>query len=237
MSQIQLTIGQKIKEYRKVYNMTLKELADKINKSKSTLSKYESGEVSIDIETLLQISDALGIHIFQLLEPISKITHISPSVKKNNFFPETSQIHIYYYDGRNNRIRHGIIKMFHDTGTNSRQIILHNNIGERERRQGIEYFCNGEMTSYDTFTIFSFEQRNGIGNAYIYAYNPFGSTSMVNGILVGIFKNPIAPGAMKVILSSEEISEQEKLSQQLTFTKEDYKNFKKINMMIIDNQT
>ena len=40
LSNINIEIGKKIKNIRKGKNMTIQELADSINKSKSTVSKY-----------------------------------------------------------------------------------------------------------------------------------------------------------------------------------------------------
>ena len=46
MSKISIEIGNKFQQSRK---MTLDELAPAIHKSRATLSKYERGEISIDI--------------------------------------------------------------------------------------------------------------------------------------------------------------------------------------------
>ena len=55
MSEITEKIGHNIRVYRKKKNMTLVGLADAVCKSKSTISKYENGEVSVDIETMYDI--------------------------------------------------------------------------------------------------------------------------------------------------------------------------------------
>ena len=52
MEDIKIEIGKKIRIYRKKQKMTLDELAAVIYKSKATVSKYEKGEISIDISTL-----------------------------------------------------------------------------------------------------------------------------------------------------------------------------------------
>ena len=67
MSEISTSIGCSIRSFRKNRKMTLVELAKLINKSKATVSKYEKGEIVIDIETLYDIASALGLHIHQLL--------------------------------------------------------------------------------------------------------------------------------------------------------------------------
>ena len=65
---IRNVIGQRIRYYRKQKHYSLAEFALLINKSKSSLSKYERGEVSIDVETLIVIARNLEISVSQLLD-------------------------------------------------------------------------------------------------------------------------------------------------------------------------
>lgn len=67
MSELNREIGGLIRNYRKAKNLTQDELSEKICKSKSTISKYEKGEIAVDIETLYEIADAIGVHVEQLL--------------------------------------------------------------------------------------------------------------------------------------------------------------------------
>ena len=54
-------VGQRIKKYRKSRGYTIEQFSSMINKSKATLSKYENGTITIDIETLYEIAKALDI--------------------------------------------------------------------------------------------------------------------------------------------------------------------------------
>ena len=60
-------VGTNIKKYRLAYKMTLEELAKQIHKSKSTISKYEKGLISLDMATLEEISQVLKVAPSQLL--------------------------------------------------------------------------------------------------------------------------------------------------------------------------
>ena len=62
MSKITEHVGQRIRTCRKKKGYTIEEFSKMINKSKATLSKYENGSIAIDIDTLLDIAEALGIH-------------------------------------------------------------------------------------------------------------------------------------------------------------------------------
>lgn len=52
MSRINEHIGGRIRMYRKARELTLQQLADLIHKSRASVSKYENGEITLDVETL-----------------------------------------------------------------------------------------------------------------------------------------------------------------------------------------
>ena len=60
-------IGKKINIFRKKKGWTVQELGDAICKSKATVSKYEKGQISLDVDTLYDIAAALGVSPEQLL--------------------------------------------------------------------------------------------------------------------------------------------------------------------------
>ena len=47
---------------------TLQQLADKIHKSRASVSKYETGEIVVDVETLYDISRALNVELNALTD-------------------------------------------------------------------------------------------------------------------------------------------------------------------------
>ena len=49
MSEVSAQIGNQIRLIRKKRKMTLDDLSNAIHKSKSTISKYEKGEIAVDI--------------------------------------------------------------------------------------------------------------------------------------------------------------------------------------------
>lgn len=61
------TVGDKIRSARKSSGHTQEELSRKVGISRSTLAKYELGSISITVQMLYKISDALGTPVFDLL--------------------------------------------------------------------------------------------------------------------------------------------------------------------------
>ena len=68
MNEISIAVGGRIRLYRQMKKLTLMTLAEKIHKSKATLSKYETGDIVVDVETLFDIARALEIKPQQLLD-------------------------------------------------------------------------------------------------------------------------------------------------------------------------
>ena len=60
MNGINARVGARIRLYRRAKKLTLIQLSAMIHKSKATLSKYETGDIAIDVETLYDIAKALG---------------------------------------------------------------------------------------------------------------------------------------------------------------------------------
>ena len=54
-------------ELRKLHNMSQEELAEKINVSRQTLSKYETGESLPDIEKSKALADIFGVTVDDLV--------------------------------------------------------------------------------------------------------------------------------------------------------------------------
>ena len=62
-----VTLGKKLRAKRQAKHITLNEIAEKINKSVATVSKYEKGEIYISIDVLTEICKILNIDIASLL--------------------------------------------------------------------------------------------------------------------------------------------------------------------------
>ncbi|HHW95354.1 MAG TPA: helix-turn-helix transcriptional regulator [Mogibacterium sp.] len=60
-------LGNKIRSRRQSLKMTQSALAEKINKSVPTISKYEKGEVEIGLDILIDICRILKLNIYTLI--------------------------------------------------------------------------------------------------------------------------------------------------------------------------
>jgi len=77
-------IGEKIKEARSIKKMTQQELADLLHVSRSAISNWESERNYPDLDTLVQLSDILGISLDKLLrEDKIMVKNVSDEQRKN----------------------------------------------------------------------------------------------------------------------------------------------------------
>ena len=60
MENIQVLIGERITQVRKMAGMSQSEFAEKINKSLRTVQKYESGEIDMPVSVLTQVAEVLN---------------------------------------------------------------------------------------------------------------------------------------------------------------------------------
>lgn len=62
-----MSFSENIKKYRTINNMTQQELADKLNISRTTISKFENNKADPAIDILIRISEIFNISIDELL--------------------------------------------------------------------------------------------------------------------------------------------------------------------------
>ncbi|MBD5398522.1 helix-turn-helix transcriptional regulator [bacterium] len=59
-----------LKQYRKMYKITQKELADKLDIAQSRISKIENGDRKIDVMDLIKISKAIGCNPIEIFSKV-----------------------------------------------------------------------------------------------------------------------------------------------------------------------
>ena len=63
-----MNLSKKIYELRKAHGMSQEQLAEKLNVSRQSISKWESGESSPEIERLIELSDVFDVSTDYLLK-------------------------------------------------------------------------------------------------------------------------------------------------------------------------
>lgn len=99
-------LGTRLRAHRKAQQLTLKQLAGALHKSLATVSKYEKGEIAVDLETLVDWCEYLNVDIASLL-PGTEKTDLQ-SQRYTGSYEE--RLYLYSYLGHKNKIHLDVIE-------------------------------------------------------------------------------------------------------------------------------
>ena len=234
MGEISREIGHRIRNFRKSRHMTLEALSDLVCKNKSTLSKYENGEIVLDIETIYEISRALGIHVEQLLYCTPERVPIQEPEAQANFFSGLTQFYSYYYDGRVNRIVPAVFDVLLLSEDHRYKIMMYMNFADFDSYQNCATSCWGYMEHYDAITNITLtNQASPMERAFGQVLATFTTADTIWGLFTGLSARPMMPVAIKMLFSKKRLPMDESLMRRLKVTKEDIRLMKHYNMMTV----
>lgn len=234
MEDIALEIGQKIRHFRKQRNISLREMAETICKSKSTLSKYENGQIAVDIVTLYEIARALGIHVEQILysQPMDSMPATLRPIPA--FFRNNSQFYLYYYDGRNDSLNRCVLDVISQTETDQYKVMMYMNVESYAHYQNCENTYWGFLHHYDAMSRLTLINRDtAMEQVTISVLASFLDADTRMGLFTGFSSRPMMPVATKVLLSRNRLKEDGRLLEQLRISKTDIKTMKLYNMFTV----
>ena len=234
MAHISHEIGKRIRTFRRARHMTLEELARILCKNKSTVSKYETGEIVLDIETIYDISRALGIHVEQLLYCTPDRVPISDSGSQSAFFSGLTQFYAYYYDGRVNRIVPAVFDVLLMSEDHRYKIMAYINFTDFSSYQNCGTAFWGYMEHYDAITnVILTNQDSPMEKAHGQILASYMNSDTKWGLFTGLSARPMMPVALKMLFSKKRLPEDGALLQMLKVTKEDIRLMKLYNMMTV----
>lgn len=240
MNEINTLAGARIRMYRKEKKMTLQQLADQIHKSRASVSKYENGEISMDIETLAEIAEALQVNPGQLID-------IRPAITKPNdsgigyggmspFF-RAKRLYFYFYDGRYQRLKDGIIDIREEEGKSGSYEAALSISAVSPSGRSSEVYYSGKVVYSDMLIRFSFvNQYNALEEDLLYIFNPLEFRDTTDGLLCGISSADLMPCAFKCLVTLTPQEHTDDLKNRLLITKEELQRWQRLNMLIVDNR-
>ena len=232
MSEISKEIGKRIRNFRKMRHMTLEELSHIICKSKSAISKYEKGEIAIDIETMYEIADALHIHVEQLLYCRPERAVFSSQGTHPAFFNGGSQFFSYVFDGRNNQIIRCVFDVLSETEPNQYKVMMYMNFSDYENYQNCENTYWGYIEHYDAVTNIILTNRDTpMEKASCQILASYLDADTKWGLWNGFSSRPMMPIATKMLFSKVPLKEDSELAKRLKISKEDIRLLKLYNML------
>lgn len=198
------TLGKKIKEYRKAKDISIQELGDAIGKSKATVNRYETGEIIMDIITVLEICNALNIDINDICE--TNLQNVKQEKSKNPF--NTDLLYLYYIS------KNGIVisSIEIEEGKYSNNVLMKNALTSKGYKQ--EYSGILESTYNTAFICLTNAISNpGLDKFQIEIDLHSKENNLYYGLFLGVSDNTHRPTARKCILTKEYIKSKERLNE------------------------
>lgn len=233
MSEVSKHIGSRIRLYRKNKQMTQLEFAQRIHKSKSAVSKYECGEISIDMDTLYEIAEVLGISIWQLLDYQMEKEPSFPGLQ--GFFGSPRRFYTYYLNKNSSRIVRGVLEI-NQLDDCEYSTVLFADLKDYDHLYGCYHLYYGDIHYSDSYVNMVMKnQANEAERIFLIIANPYNNNANFTiGMISGISAKYLVPISLKVIFSKTRLEEDEDLRNALRFTKDDFNSMKRTFCFSID---
>ncbi|MDU3011068.1 MAG: helix-turn-helix transcriptional regulator [Peptoniphilus harei] len=229
---INLEIGRKIKSYRKIKKMTLEELSNKIYKSTSTISKYENGQIKIDVESLYLIAQAFDININNLLYIEDEYILDSGEDFLPAFFHDTAKFYTYFYDGRINKVVKSKLNIISKLDKNTYKVLMYMNYEDVKNYQICENTYTGIIEHYDAKSNILLTNRDTpMEKASIQILASYLDVETKWGLWTGFSSRPMMPVSFKMLFSKRELKINKDLEDHLKISREDMRFLKLYNML------
>ncbi|EEB36832.1 DNA-binding helix-turn-helix protein [Anaerococcus hydrogenalis DSM 7454] len=227
-------VGKLIKAYRKLRKLTLEELAKKIYKSKSTLSKYENGQIQIDIDNLYLIADALDIRVDKLLYNDDQILISDESKNVPKFFKNLTEFYSYMYDGRVNKVIRSKLNILSKIDNNKYRIMMYMNYKDEKTYQVCENTYFGFIEHFDAKTNINLTNKDThMEKAIIQILASFLNSETKWSLWTGFSSRPMMPISTKMLISKKSIEIDRNFENILKISNEDIRLLKLYNMFAV----
>lgn len=240
MNDINIHVGGRIRMYRKARDMTLQQLADMIHKSRASVSKYENGEITLDVETLFEIASVLMVSPSQLMDIRKTVPRNAENALntsgKSPFF-QAKRLYFYFYDGRYKRLKDGIIDIYEQENAPGDYEATLSISAVTPTGRSSEIYYTGKVVYSDMLIRFSFvNQCNALEEDLLYIFNPLEIRDSTDGLLCGISSADLMPCAFRCLVTLTPQEHTEEFKQQLLITRKELQKWQKLNMLIVDNR-
>lgn len=221
------TLGRKIKACRKAKGITLTELADTIHRSPASLSKYESGDVNIAIDALVEICTALNVDIAEFLPATYSDPDNVDTLKYKKHFVD--QLYIYWYSGDAKKVKGALIENSHP----SMKSVLYFDTDVKHMEYQSNFIYHGEVTYSDTCIMFYYtNEEPPFDKIFIRMPLLFMKDHPQMGIMscISMYYQGVTA---KIMVSKRPITFTPELTKELFISPEEIKELKRSNMLIV----
>lgn len=213
----------------------MEDLAEAIYKTRSTVSKYETGQIAVDVVTLYDIASALNVDVLDLMcrNPVAP-DHSQDDTEIPAFFREVTQLYLYFFDGRIDLPQYTVIDIFPRENPAVADAIMYMNVKDPAHYKVCESTFHGKLNHYGTISNMSLQNDDMPMDLYqITVPSPYMDADYKWVLTYGISCRPLMPSAAKRLLSKRPLDITKDLIQDLKISKEDIRLMRHYNMFVM----
>lgn len=220
-------LGGKLRAIRKSKHISLADVAEILNKSVSTVAKYETGEIGIDLESFIMLCEFYKINSSSLLS----YTEFKSADEQHNRYGAQmmERAYLYYYRAYDKWIHKCVLENDNTTFKST----LYFGVKNEEDPYNCEYIYEGTVHYTDSHTYYVYYNMAKPFDMITLNLSSLGrgcnyKTGLLSSITV-YYQNM----AGKVLVSPEPVKDMQFLKDNLIITKETIKEIKRTNFFLL----
>lgn len=219
-------VGSRIRFFRRANGYTLTTFAEAIHYSKSTVSKYERGEISIDIGTLSEIARTLGIPMSQLIEDRPSVAPRLFRQSGEDEEMERERYYLYFYSAHDGRPYLSRNAMF----LGAKTALIYAEIPSDEEVFEYRTFYTGHVRRTEAFVrVYVVNPVNEDDIAVLEYRKPLKPAQAFTCFFGTLSIGPYFPLAVKGLVSKVPVTDEEWLKDKLILTTQEFRAFRAKN--------
>ena len=232
MSEHLKNLGEYLKTVRKSRKETLEDVAFAIDKSVSTVSRYEKGQIPIDLNTLCALSKHYDV---DLTQRIPQVTQAENTENPSDAFV-SSTFYLYYNDAKSEREIVSILdRKYTESGYH---LLLFYDVKKKDDPGSCKDIYTGRLVESDVATHIQVRNTNNKSDKIFVILNPPEKSPYERlGVMIcSLEKEGFAPMATKCLLTKE--PRNGPISESIAnISSSEFRKLKKTNQLIIKQST
>lgn len=218
-------LGTKLHACRKSQQITLQQLSSVLCKSIATISKYEKGEIAVDLETLIDWCRYLNVDISSLL-PGTRKENDNTNRYRQHFI---ERLYLYSYLKHKNKIHLDVIEV--DNTTMNATLYL--DVPDASDIYHCSFVYSGKIIYSDVSVSFVFFNMAPPFDMATFSLPTLSENSQYKFGMLSSFSFYYQNIAIKALASETPITDSDSLLDKLRFSQDDIKKIKQFNFFVL----